>query len=87
MKPKSNQLVVDRKLWLGDGNAAIEARAELYHTGTDVFDLYLSLGGQVPVRYQGSLGLMMNKGQHFVDARKAQGYQEATDYASKEIKN
>lgn len=70
-------LIADRKLWLGSGYAAIEARATLYQCGDpDTFELYLSHSGQVPVRYVGSLGLMMNKGQHFVDSKKAEGYVE-----------
>lgn len=75
-KQSDSGLISRRKLWLGEGTSAIMAMAELYQSGPAIFDLYLSIGGQVPVRFQGDLALMVNKGQHFVDARKAEGYSE-----------
>lgn len=64
--------IVERKLWAG----AICARLELYQNSRDEFEIYWSVGNEVPHRFVGPLGLCINKGEHFIAIRKSEGYEE-----------
>ena len=70
-------LISDCKLWLGQDMTAMLARVTLYQCGPDQFELYVQHGNSaVPIRYVGKLGLMVNVGERFIEARKAEGYVE-----------
>lgn len=77
--------IIDRCLWMPSG---MEARATLYPwpLGPDMmFELFLGHGGAVPVRYRGSLGMMMNMLEHWTAARVREGFEmQAEDGVTRE---
>ncbi len=70
----SNTLVKDITLWDSLGNSC---RIELHHTGVEQFELLTHrFNDATPLRFVGPLGICINKGEHWLAARKAEGFSE-----------
>lgn len=61
-----------KTLWAG----SLEAKAVLYYDGPNDCELYLSVGGSVPMLHKGSLGAMNNRFDIWLALRKSEGFEE-----------
>lgn len=61
-----------RTLWAGELSATIEA----YMLDGGQVEVLTSVGGSVPRSMKGEMGVMFNWSEHWIAARKAQGFEE-----------
>ncbi len=66
--------LADKTLWDSLGNSC---RCTLYYRGAENCELWLQdFNDSIPVRYVGTIGVMVNKGDLWIESKKAQGFQE-----------
>lgn len=69
-----NAPIADKKLWDSLGNYC---RIELHQIGRDMFELYThDFNSDIPKRYIGRLGELIDRGERWIEARKAAGFVE-----------